>query len=178
MRNGKTENGENEFAEMEHMNITVITSNKPYQISDGSNLFFDGFKIPKFNLKRNGVHSGHVQIGIQNPFCLVKNRKRRCKVSSGSQFYAVPQTKIFLQYLVSNRAPSSLDHNLKLRISLQCQIEGSCFILLQLRISLDDEIVIAFGNFVMCDHHHFCHFLLNLFGILEFLVFVLKMKFG
>ncbi|CAI9779793.1 unnamed protein product [Fraxinus pennsylvanica] len=79
MRNGKIQNGENEFAEMEYMNITVITSNKPYQISDGSNPFFDGLKIPKFNLKRNGVHSGHVQTGIRDPFCLVKNGKGRCK---------------------------------------------------------------------------------------------------
>ncbi|CAA2961061.1 inosine-uridine preferring nucleoside hydrolase [Olea europaea subsp. europaea] len=79
MRNGKPQNGENEFAEMEYMNITVITSNKPYQISDGSNPFFDGLKVPKFNLKRNGVHSGHVQTGIRDPFCLVKNGKGRCK---------------------------------------------------------------------------------------------------
>ncbi|KAL2534577.1 inosine-uridine preferring nucleoside hydrolase family protein [Abeliophyllum distichum] len=79
MRNRENQNGENEFAKMEYMNITVITSNKPYQISDGSNPFFDGLKFPKFNLKRNGVHSGHVQTGIQDPFCLVKNGKGRCK---------------------------------------------------------------------------------------------------
>ncbi|KAL2534574.1 inosine-uridine preferring nucleoside hydrolase family protein [Abeliophyllum distichum] len=78
MRNRQNQNGENEFAEMEYMNITVITSNEPYQISDGSNPFFDGLKIPKFNLKRNGVHSGHVQTGIRDPFCLVKNGKGRC----------------------------------------------------------------------------------------------------
>lgn len=35
-------NGENEFAEMEFMNITVITSNAPYGVSDGSNPFFLG----------------------------------------------------------------------------------------------------------------------------------------
>ncbi|KAL2464091.1 inosine-uridine preferring nucleoside hydrolase family protein [Forsythia ovata] len=78
MRDRQNQNGENEFAEMEFMNITVITSNKPYQISDGSNPFFDGLKIPKLNLKRNGVHSGHVQTGIRDPFCLVKNGKGGC----------------------------------------------------------------------------------------------------
>ncbi|XP_043695726.1 uncharacterized protein LOC122646269 [Telopea speciosissima] len=72
-------NGENEFAEMKYMNITVVTSNKPYGISDGSNPFFDGFSIPKFNLKKNGVHNGHVQMGLQDPFCLVKNAKGRCE---------------------------------------------------------------------------------------------------
>lgn len=81
MRNRQNQNGENEFAKMEYMNITVITSNKPYRISDGSNPFFDGLKVPRFNLKRNGVHSGHVQTGIRDPFCLVKNGKGRCMVS-------------------------------------------------------------------------------------------------
>ncbi|KAK3011360.1 hypothetical protein RJ639_012069, partial [Escallonia herrerae] len=71
--------GENEFAEMEYVIITVITSNKPYGISDGSNGFFDGLKIPKFNLTKDGVHSGHVQTGLRDPFCLVKNGKGRCK---------------------------------------------------------------------------------------------------
>ncbi|PIN03738.1 putative inosine-uridine preferring nucleoside hydrolase [Handroanthus impetiginosus] len=72
-------NGENEFAKMEYMNITVITSNEPYGVSDGSNPFFYGHKKPKFNLKRNGVHSGHVQTGLRDPFCIVKNGKGRCK---------------------------------------------------------------------------------------------------
>ncbi|KAK2995551.1 hypothetical protein RJ640_014948 [Escallonia rubra] len=71
--------GENEFAEMEYVNITVVTSNKPYGISDGSNGFFDGLKIPKFNLRKDGVHSGHVQTGLRDPFCLIKNGKGRCK---------------------------------------------------------------------------------------------------
>ncbi|KAK1430775.1 hypothetical protein QVD17_13771 [Tagetes erecta] len=70
---------ENEFAEMEYMNITVITSNEPYGISDGSNAFFDEGKIPKFNLGKNGVHSGHVQTGIRDPFCLRENARGRCK---------------------------------------------------------------------------------------------------
>ncbi|CAA0807111.1 inosine-uridine preferring nucleoside hydrolase family protein [Striga hermonthica] len=72
-------NGENEFAEMEHMNITVVTSNEPYGISDGSNPFFDGLKKPKFNLKKNGVHSGHVYARLRDPFCITKNGKGRCK---------------------------------------------------------------------------------------------------
>lgn len=80
MLNQKNNNGENEFAVMEYMNITVITSNEPYGISDGSNPFFDGLKKPKFDLKNNGVHSGHVQTGLRDPFCVVKNRKGRCKV--------------------------------------------------------------------------------------------------
>ncbi|KMT03598.1 hypothetical protein BVRB_8g192710 [Beta vulgaris subsp. vulgaris] len=70
---------ENEFAEMEYMNITVRTSNKPYGILDGSNPFFNGRKTPKFHLKKNGVHSGHVQKSLRDPFCLVKNQKGRCK---------------------------------------------------------------------------------------------------
>ncbi|KAL0457339.1 UNVERIFIED_CONTAM: hypothetical protein Slati_1073100 [Sesamum latifolium] len=39
----------------------------------------DSLKKPKFNLKRNGVHSGHVQTGLRDPFCIVKNGKGRCK---------------------------------------------------------------------------------------------------
>ncbi|KAL0376506.1 UNVERIFIED_CONTAM: hypothetical protein Scaly_0768200 [Sesamum calycinum] len=79
MLKSNNSNGENEFAEMEYMNITVVTSNEPYGISDGSNPFFDGLKKPKFNLKRNGVHSGHVQMDLRDPFCIVKNGKGRCK---------------------------------------------------------------------------------------------------
>lgn len=81
MRNlHNSSHGENEFAEMEYMNITVITSNKPYGVSDGSNPFFDGLKVPKFNLTKNGVHSGHVENGLRDPFCIVKNGKGKCKV--------------------------------------------------------------------------------------------------
>ncbi|PSS33926.1 Pyrimidine-specific ribonucleoside hydrolase [Actinidia chinensis var. chinensis] len=71
--------GENEFAEMEFINITVVTSNRPYGVSDGSNPFFDGLKTSKFNLKKGGVHSGHVQARLRDPFCIVKNGKGRCK---------------------------------------------------------------------------------------------------
>ncbi|GAU20046.1 hypothetical protein TSUD_381380 [Trifolium subterraneum] len=77
--NSNRNNGENEFAEMEYMNITVITSNKPYGISDGSNPLFDGLKDSKFNLKKGGVHSGHIQQGLTDPFCFVKNGKGRCQ---------------------------------------------------------------------------------------------------
>jgi len=81
MRNAHNKNGENEFAEMEYMNITVVTSNKPYGVRDGSNPFFDGRAVPKFNLKKNGVHSGHVQSGLQDPFCFVKGMgEGRCQV--------------------------------------------------------------------------------------------------
>ncbi|KAL8264059.1 hypothetical protein R6Q59_022189 [Mikania micrantha] len=79
MSNIHKEHEENEFADMEYMNITVITSNKPYGISDGSNTFFDDRKIPKFGLKKNGVHSGHVQMGIRDPFCLRENARGICK---------------------------------------------------------------------------------------------------
>jgi hypothetical protein len=80
MKNSNRNNGENEFAEMEYMNITVITSNKPYGTSDGSNPLSDGLKVSKFNLKKGGVHSGHIQQGLTDPFCFVKNGKGRCQV--------------------------------------------------------------------------------------------------
>nr|XP_043630386.1 uncharacterized protein LOC122601710 [Erigeron canadensis] len=70
---------ENEFAEMEYMNITVITSNKPYGIYDGSNSLFNGHKIPKFGLHKNGIHSGHVQTGLEDPFCHRENGTGICK---------------------------------------------------------------------------------------------------
>ncbi|XP_019701763.1 nucleoside hydrolase 3-like isoform X2 [Elaeis guineensis] len=80
MRNADKYNGVNEFAEMEYLNVTVVTSNKPYCINDGSNPFFDGRAIPKFNLQRDGVHSGHVQTGLQDSFCLVPgNNKGICE---------------------------------------------------------------------------------------------------
>lgn len=73
--------GKNEFADMEYLNITVVTSNKPYGINDGSNPFFDGRATPKFNLRKGGVHSGHVQTGLDDPFCLVKgSNKGICEV--------------------------------------------------------------------------------------------------
>ncbi|KAK1550238.1 hypothetical protein Q3G72_015976 [Acer saccharum] len=69
MRNSQSYNGENEFSEMEYMNITVVTSNEPYGVSDGSNPLIDGLAIPKFNVTMNGTHAGHVQTGMLDPFC-------------------------------------------------------------------------------------------------------------
>lgn len=80
MRNPYNERGENDFAEMEYMNITVHTSNKPHGVSDGSNPFFNGRKVPKFQLKKRGVHDGHVQRSLYDTYCLVKNKNGRCKV--------------------------------------------------------------------------------------------------
>lgn len=79
MRNSNRNKGENEFAKMKYMNITVITSNKPYGISDGSNPLFDGLEIPKFNLKKGAVHSGHIQQELTDPFCFVKIGTGRCQ---------------------------------------------------------------------------------------------------
>ncbi|ERN18480.1 hypothetical protein AMTR_s00197p00032700 [Amborella trichopoda] len=79
MQNGHINSGENEFADMEYRNITIVTSNIPYGVHDGSNPFFDNRDIPKFNLQKDGVHSGHVQMGLLDPFCLVKNGKGSCK---------------------------------------------------------------------------------------------------
>ncbi|CAN6451160.1 unnamed protein product [Victoria cruziana] len=79
MQNGHVNNGENDFAEMEYRNITVITSNSPYGADDDSNPFFDDRTAPKFDLQKRGVHSGHVQMGLLDPFCLVKNGKGKCQ---------------------------------------------------------------------------------------------------
>ncbi|KAJ8767555.1 hypothetical protein K2173_017624 [Erythroxylum novogranatense] len=79
MQNLQDKTGRNEFAEMEYMNITVVTSNEPYGILDGSNPFFDGLKVPRFNLEKGGVHSGHVQTRLQDPFCIVQNGKGQCQ---------------------------------------------------------------------------------------------------
>ncbi|KAE8726384.1 Histidine-containing phosphotransfer protein 1 isoform 1 [Hibiscus syriacus] len=74
MRNSHYHNGENEFAEMRYMNITVVTSNQPYGTLDGSNPLISGYLMPKFNVHKNGVHSGHVQMGMQDHFCLQKGK--------------------------------------------------------------------------------------------------------
>ncbi|KAE9599018.1 hypothetical protein Lal_00044149 [Lupinus albus] len=105
MRNSNNHNGENEFAEMEYMNITVITSNKPYGISDGSNPFFDGLKDPKFNLKKGGVHSGHVQQGLRDPFCFVKNGKGKCQDGYTAEIKGADSVRV----LVATKAKPNKD---------------------------------------------------------------------
>ncbi|VAH19124.1 unnamed protein product [Triticum turgidum subsp. durum] len=73
-------NGDNDFAEMEVMNITVVTSNEPYGVHDGSNPFFDGHASPKFDLLKGGVHSGHVQTGFNDSFCVLEGSiKGKCQ---------------------------------------------------------------------------------------------------
>ncbi|KAK8516705.1 hypothetical protein V6N12_049426 [Hibiscus sabdariffa] len=76
MRNTRNHKGENEFAEMQYMNITVVTSNQPYGALDGSNPQITGHSMPKFNIHKNVVHSGHVQMGMQDPFCLQKGKRK------------------------------------------------------------------------------------------------------
>ncbi|XP_029130329.1 uncharacterized protein LOC109795124 isoform X2 [Cajanus cajan] len=106
MRNSNKKNiEENEFAEMEYINITVITSNKPYDISDGSNPFFDGLKVPKFNLKKGGVHSGHVQQGLSDQFCFVKNGKGRCQDGYTAEVNGPDSVKV----LVATKAKPNRD---------------------------------------------------------------------
>lgn len=80
MLNSHTDDGQNDFAMMEYMNITVVTSNKPYGKSDESNPFFYGRQVPKFDLEEGGVHSGHVQTGLRDPFCIASNGKGKCQV--------------------------------------------------------------------------------------------------
>ncbi|CAH9136675.1 unnamed protein product [Cuscuta epithymum] len=71
--------GDNEFAEMKYMNITVITtSDENHSLSDGSNPFFDGRNTPKFNLDKE-IHGGHVQNGARDRYCIVKNSTGKCK---------------------------------------------------------------------------------------------------
>ncbi|CAN6351053.1 unnamed protein product [Urochloa humidicola] len=80
MRNDKNGKFGNDFAQLEYMNVTVITSNKPYDMHDGSNPLFDDRTTPRFGLQKGGVHSGHVQTGITDSFCLVEgSNKGRCE---------------------------------------------------------------------------------------------------
>ncbi|KAE9609577.1 hypothetical protein Lal_00006781 [Lupinus albus] len=97
--------GENEFAEMEYLNITVITSNKPYGITDGSNPFFDDMKVPKFNLENGGAHSGHVQNGLRDPLCFVKNGKGRCQDGYTSEVNGPDSVRV----LVATKAKPNKD---------------------------------------------------------------------
>ncbi|RWR93654.1 Inosine-uridine preferring nucleoside hydrolase family protein isoform 1 [Cinnamomum micranthum f. kanehirae] len=96
----------NEFADMEYQNITIITSNKPYGISDGSNPFFDDHVTPKFNLQNGGVHSGHVQVGLQDPFCLVENGKGKCEDGYTKEVSGPDSVRV----LVAKRAKPNRDN--------------------------------------------------------------------
>ncbi|XP_074307218.1 nucleoside hydrolase 3-like [Silene latifolia] len=99
--------GENEFAEMEYMNITVRTSNEPYGISGGSNPFFDGRVVPKFHLGKGGVHSGHVQRSLRDPFCLVNNGKGKCRDGYTEEVKGPDGVRV----LVATRAKPNKDPN-------------------------------------------------------------------
>nr|CAB3461498.1 unnamed protein product [Digitaria exilis] len=84
MHNGERPNGDNDFSVMEVMNITVVTSNKPYGVHDGSNPFFDGHVRPKFNLLDGGIHSGHVLTGLDDPYCVMEGgAEGKCQVNLG-----------------------------------------------------------------------------------------------
>ncbi|KAG2619369.1 hypothetical protein PVAP13_3NG141410 [Panicum virgatum] len=108
MRHGET-GGVNEFAELEYMNITVVTSNEPYGARDGSNPFFDGRATPKFGLQEGGVHSGHVQTGIRDAFCLVPggNRSRRCEDGYTKELSGPEAVRVY----VATRAKPNADKN-------------------------------------------------------------------
>lgn len=71
-------NTDNEFAELQYRNITVVTSNKLSGIKDRPNSFFNGRTEPKSHL-RNRVHNGHVQTGLPDPLCYVPNGKGKCQ---------------------------------------------------------------------------------------------------
>ena len=82
---------DNEYCVLNIRNVTVITSNKPYGINDGSNPFFNNRTSPRFNLLENSVHSGHVQTGLTDPFCLVEEQKGKCQVFEGYTFVSIKQ---------------------------------------------------------------------------------------
>ncbi|KAH9320521.1 hypothetical protein KI387_015160, partial [Taxus chinensis] len=95
IRNGHINTEDNEFAELKYINITVVTSNKPYGIQDGSNPFFDDRIVPKFQLSK-GVHSGHVQTGLGDPFCFVPNGQGKCQDGYTKEVYGMEGVRVLL----------------------------------------------------------------------------------
>ncbi|KAJ3686871.1 hypothetical protein LUZ61_016035 [Rhynchospora tenuis] len=108
MKNGEKYNGENDYAEMEYMNITVITSNKPYGVHDGSNPLFDGHATPRFNLQQGGVHSGHVQNALDDPFCIVNASAKGICEDGYTKEVTGPEG---VQVLVATKAKPNNDTN-------------------------------------------------------------------
>ncbi|XP_078179183.1 nucleoside hydrolase 3-like isoform X2 [Carex rostrata] len=107
MQNGDKFSGENDFAVMKYMNLTLVTSNKPYGINDGSNPLFNGRAVPKFNLTKYGVHSGHVQTGLGDPFCLINGSNwGRCEDGYTKEVRR-PEA---VQVLVATKAKANQDH--------------------------------------------------------------------
>ncbi|CAI0466570.1 unnamed protein product [Linum tenue] len=104
-------NGDNEFAEMEYMNITVVTSNQPYGIHDGSNPFFDRIRVPKFGMENGGIHSGHVQTGLRDPFCIVQNGTGKCQ----DGFTRETKGPNSVQVLAATRAKPTAEPNCQLK---------------------------------------------------------------
>ncbi|CAK9134005.1 unnamed protein product [Ilex paraguariensis] len=78
MCKSRSNHEENEFAKMEYMNISVVTANEPYGISDGSNPFFDGRAIPMYNMQKNGVQMWPCAVGNARS----SNGKGRCVASA------------------------------------------------------------------------------------------------
>ncbi|KAJ7520484.1 hypothetical protein O6H91_19G008000 [Diphasiastrum complanatum] len=69
----------NKYAVLEYKNVTVVTSDQPYGVQDSSDPFFYNRTTPRFHLQKNGVHSGHVERGIEDPFCFNPNGRGTCK---------------------------------------------------------------------------------------------------
>ncbi|MCO5566522.1 hypothetical protein L7F22_020199 [Adiantum nelumboides] len=69
----------NKYCALRYSKVTVVTSNAPYGIEDGSNPSFDDRGAPRFRLQMGSVHSGHVQTGLQDSFCLDPGKKGKCQ---------------------------------------------------------------------------------------------------
>ncbi|VYS67278.1 unnamed protein product [Arabidopsis thaliana] len=115
MRNSASSNknnnkGQNDFAEMEYMNITVVTSNEPYGLFDSSNPFFYKRRTPKFNLTLGGVHSGHVQRGLRDPICISTSGKGNCRDGYTKETSGPDSVRV----LVATRAKPSKNLNSEL----------------------------------------------------------------